>query len=265
MQDYVDSFKMGDVGDDLVSNMWPDVQNLVMNGTAKLLKVTGKAMGFTTLSAGPKAAQNFKVIPSTTYKLAFRFQQRSDNTDGEDRFQSWTDLSLTQVDVWWSNLNWIFGSQAGITFDVVSKNVFKPKDPLHPDAGGRKKDDPRDSPAERTRTNYKAFVDDNAENTVFLTGTINSAAAFTLEPLTGKSYTTYMPDIPHDRMATKADPFIVILAHEISHAIQYESMVSGYSHLKKEGRLRSETGGQSTIIGDELRQRLIDRKKGTDE
>jgi hypothetical protein len=274
VQTYLASLNVaGSARDDLLNNLWPDVQNELRDGTSKLLKVTGKAMGRTQLTAG-SAAQWIEVIPSTTYKLAFRFQQRPANTTQGDLYDKdgnakpqrfWTDLNVTQVDEWTSNLNWIFGSQAGITMDVVSKAPFTMDKPFSPSASGDFVPDGTRSMrfVEQTQIVYEAQgnVDDKAEDMVFMTGSVLGAKAFTVPPRTHKPFGSYLPDRPRDRMATKVDPFIVILAHEISHAIQREGFNQG-THLCRDGVLRS-AGAQSTIIGDELRPKLISRLPGS--
>jgi hypothetical protein len=260
---YLDDLDVtGDAQQNLLRSFVPVVQGEVSAG-AKLLAVTGKVKGSTSLQAG-RAAQSIEVLPASTYKVSFRFQLKPDNWTTKDRAYDsyghpvakfWTDLDRSQVDGWMSHLHWIFGSQVNIRVKLVSTDVFKPAKPMIPISSHTRLGSTGLTYTENTKIQYEPQVDDKADVTVFLTGEVDGGEGVTMAPRTRQSWAAYVRDNPHVPVTSNVDQFILTLAHEISHAIQLDST---NMHFCQDGVLRAQQR-ESTIIGDVLRRLLVAR------
>jgi hypothetical protein len=259
----------GSARQDLLNTMLPPVKTEVSNGSGKLLLVTGKTHGPTYLGAGAEQVV-VQVIPGAFYTLSFRFLQKPDFqvnpdwTQGElaqgarvysnaapDMKVTWTTRTLAEVDDWISNLNWIFGSQANITFQLGTKEPFHLDSPIAA---------PDKSASRRLLDSKK---DQDASFTMFMVGYVNEppAAAWSNVPPTagtGPGLTAMLPDHPK-APTTGSDPFMVTLAHELSHCIDRD--LGDDWHFDTDGILRS-TKIQSTKIGGTLRDQLVKPKGG---
>jgi hypothetical protein len=259
LERYLDDIDVsGDARKDLLDSMRTHVLAEAQTGRSKLLAVKGKMPGQkTTLQIG-REARNVEVIPAASYTVSFRFLQRCDACDDVDRSKdpvhlpTWTARNPAEVNGWISQLNWIFGSQANITFELGTAQWFGKDTPIAP-------------PDEKIGREVLAPQRDNdASFTVFVVGYVHSsgrAGAWTIPPERfgadrAGTWVTIMPDHPQ-APNVKSDPFILTLAHELSHAIQRDRLPGGM-HFCETGILRSATL-QTTKIGDLLRPLLVKR------
>ena len=277
------------------------VTDEVKRGVGKLLAVTGRVKGLTKLRAG-STIQNVEVIPATTYKVSFKLQQMggitkypteaeinaakstydilnkskqvTDNIvanlyrkDPYDRVLkdengnpvrqdvSWTKHNLSDVNNWMSQLNWIFGSQANITMELISPETFQPKTSILPVLDKRT----------QTLDNYKAYINGNADDTVILTGTVYGGWGFSTSLDRGKPWVSFVSDnVTGMPVTSSVDKFILLIAHEISHAIMNDQRGGGGTHFCQDRILRSQLS-ETTIIGDVLRPLLVNRGGSVDE
>jgi hypothetical protein len=218
---------------------------------SKLLVVKGKVARTTMLQAGP-ATQQVEVIRAASYTVSFMFLQRPAGKWDPDA-ALWTKRSPSEADDWISKLNWIFGSQANITFLLGTSQLL----PLDPPAY-------RDIVKKSDWDNFFDNRDPTADFTVFLcgdnlkfVGSKNDTVAESDQPPKGGSWATLIPDNPNRPGDDKPDEFIVILAHELSHCIQQDK---GNMHFCEEQTLRSR-GRQTTKIQNVLRSLLVNRGK----
>jgi hypothetical protein len=235
---YLDSLEVsGSVRKDLMDGVWPLIQHDLQSLYSKLFEVTGKVTGPATLQAG-KQSQKVEVIPSASYAVSFRFVRRSKAP--QDEPAAGTTRNPAEVTDWINNLNWIFGSQANVTFEKGSVAEVPLKHALGP----------------VTKTSFihnrlEAEIDRAADFTVFLVGKVGDVIAFSYVT-DDDSWLSLMPDHPNEPGA-KTDPFVLVLAHELSHCVQKDT---DNSHFCERGILRS-SGLQSTVIGDGLRPLLV--------
>jgi hypothetical protein len=241
---YLDSLEVsGSAKKDLMDGVWPLIQHELQSLYSKLFEVTGKVTGAAKLQAG-KMTQAVEVIPSASYTVSFRFLQRFRGDQEEPA--AGTKRSPAEVDDWISNLNWIFGSQANITFDKGTSAWVPLNHPLGPVSTKVFKDN-----------GLEPEKDDAADFTVFLVGKVDPGYnGHSYQPKTGESWVSMLSDYPQEP-EVKSDSFILVLAHELSHCVQKDL---GNTHFCQSRILRS-AGIQSTVIGDVLRPLLV--KPGT--
>jgi hypothetical protein len=223
---------------------------------SKLLAVKGRLPGKATLQAG-RATQKVAVLPAASYTVSFMFLQRPTGKWDPDA-ALWTTRSPSEVNDWISNLNWIFGSQANITFQLGTSQPLPMDPPVQNNIDEATK-----------KSAWKRFYgqrDNGADFTVFLCGdnllfdgTKNEIIAASDQPPEGGSWATIMPDHPVRYGDDNPDEFIVVLAHELSHCIQQDKSPGGM-HFSEEGTLRSK-GRQTTKIQEVLRSLLVSRGK----
>jgi hypothetical protein len=110
--------------------------------------------------------------------------------------------------------------------------------------------------------NFEPSRDNGADFTVFLAGSFSyergEIIAATYHPNKSGSWVTAMPDHPKRGHDVKSDQFMLVLAHELSHAIHNDPNATGGTHFCEAGFLRSR-GVETTKIDDLLRQLLIMR------
>jgi hypothetical protein len=184
-------------------------------------------------------------------KLYHRDRDGRINRD-DPQYPSWTRHSLSEVNNWMSHLNWIFGSQANITMELVIAETFQPDSPISPDA----------DQSQQTRDLYKPYINNKAEDTVFLTGTVYGGQGVTVSPgpgEPGEPWISFVGDhVGNVSVATSVDKFILLMAHEISHAIMKDARQPRGTHFCQNRILRSQLT-ETTIIGDVLRPLLVTR------
>jgi hypothetical protein len=228
----------------LLNTLLPMVHQEVWSLFSKLLAVKGKLIGRTTLRAG-RVTQAVEVIPAwTIYTVSFRFLRRPDVGGGAAQNVAGTGRSPAEVDEWVSQLNWIFGSQANITFQVGSSEWVQMEKPLGP------------LTLKLAQDHLESKKDDGADVTVFLVGKVAPPdSGFTYRSTDG-DWVVLVEDHPNEP-EVKSDPFILVLAHELSHFVMRDTH---NLHFCEDGILRSH-GIQTTKIGDLLRPLLV--KPGT--
>jgi hypothetical protein len=240
---YLDSLEVsGSARKDLMDKMWPLIQHDLLSLYSKLFEVTGKVLGPTTLQVG-KMTQKLEVIPWASYTVSFRFlKPYSGDKKRPDGPVAGTTRSPAEIDDWISNLNWIFGSQANITFEKGTSDWFTSETWLGPL-----------TQKSFTDLGFESKQDGAADITVFLVGVVGDAYAETY--LTkSDSWITLMPDRPPQTYTS--DPFIGTLAHELSHFVEDKDTKPRNAHFCEQGILRG-MKPESTKIGDVLRPRLV--------
>jgi hypothetical protein len=238
---------------DLAGRIIGPVQNEVGTaGDGKLFVVKGNLAGLMTLQAGD-TTKDIEVISPARYTVSFRFLlQPKEVSDSSPSI--WTKHTISEVDAWVSNLNWIFGSQANITFQLGTAQGFHAQDTLFPSLGHGQMEENFYNPKDSNRD----YRDKNANFTVFVVGPFNyegnaKVHAATNHPDDGGSWVTVIADDPvYDRIDYPPSRFIPVLCHELSHAIRkdyddFDGDPEGISSLKK----------QNTKIGPLLRDALL--------
>ena len=123
---------------------------------------------------------------------------------------SWTKRNISEVTNWMSQLHWIFGSQANITVELVSVEAFNRK----------RQSCPSSTNGTQTLDNYKSYINGNADDTVILTGTVYGGWGYSTPLDPGKPWVSFVSDNVTGMPATSSvNKFILLIAHEISHAI----------------------------------------------
>jgi hypothetical protein len=245
---------------DLLSRIYPPVQLEVADPgndfrppPSKLLVVKGNLPGKTTLKAGD-ATQDVEVFSPNRYTVSFRFLQPPKGVS-DPSLSLWTKRKRSEVVAWISKLNWIFGSQANITFRLGTAEVFWSHDAL---TSKIRHEDMADNfanlnPKEADRDHR----DNNSNFTVFLTGVVNyngdpQVYGATYHPDDGGSWVTVIADHPSYSYCEYPDQFIPVLAHELSHAIRKD-----YADFNDDPEGISSTKKQNTKIGPLLRDALL--------
>jgi hypothetical protein len=249
-ESYLDGIEVGGgARKDLLDTLVPTVQHEALSGFSKIFSVKGKIVGRTTLQAG-RVTQAIEVIPAwTIYTVSFRFLRRPGTGTGQGSGTSQkvagTRRGPAEVDEWISKLNWIFGSQANITFQVGTSEWVEADRPLGP------------VNLKIAQEHLESKKDDAADVTVFLVGEVAPPdSGFTYRPADGGSWAVCVEDDPNEP-GVQSDSFLLVLAHELSHFVMRDTQ---NIHFCEDGILRSH-GIQTTKIGDLLRPLLI--KPGT--
>lgn len=249
-ESYLDGIEVsGGARKDLLNTLVPPVQHEALSGFSKVLSVKGKMVGRTTLQAG-RVTQAIEVVPAwTIYTVSFRFLRRPDPGEGQGSGRpqkaAGTRRGPAEVDEWISRLNWIFGSQANITFQVGTSEWVETDRPLGP------------VNLKVAQQYLESKKDEAADVTVFLVGAVAPPdSGFTYRPANGGSWVVLVEDDPNEP-GVKSDPFLLVLAHELSHFVMRDTH---NIHFCEDGILRSH-GIQTTRIGDLLRPLLV--KPGT--
>jgi hypothetical protein len=243
----------GDVSDGLVHSIEPAMTKELHDGSSKLYSVEGKVVCKSDLGTGTngdidKTNPSVFVFPKPrTYKVSFRFLAQQAKYPNA----TWTRRNTTEVDAWISHLNWIYGSQAGIKFELGTTEPFDSLDPLT---------------SQIYRQHQKAYFeprrDNKADITVFLPGYFNFKGDSNVhaetyhppdwgEPPDKGSWVIRIADDPDYNYIKYPDRFISALAHELSHAIRNDTKESTPD---EEGI--SSTVTRNTKIGPRLRVQL---------
>jgi hypothetical protein len=217
------------------------------DGSGKLFVVEGKVVGTTTIGTGTNGDPTFTspyvdVFTPKRYKVSFRFlarahafvenprwsqeeleEQRSEykKETPETAIEIWTGRSTMEAPAWISHLSWIYGSQAGIKFELGTAEGFYSKKPLN---SALQHDE--------MKNNFEKERDNNAKFTVFLPGRFNYEESNSgvygvtypppdwTKPSDGGSFVTAIADHPNYSYCHYPDQIIPVLAHELSHAIR---------------------------------------------
>lgn len=239
---------------DLLNRIYPTLRNGPVCDDwprDKLFEVKGKLPGKTTLQAG-KVTQNVEVLNPTKYTVSFKFVQPPENPTGDLLKNSlWTTHNASEVNGWISKLNWIFGSQTNITFQLGKSEPlrFKPYKRNY-------------MQLDKDLDEFNGYRDSAANFTVFLCGDQldirtdsrnGSPPATTWQPDDGLSWVIIMRDHPQRAGDVTADEFSLSLAHELSHAIQLDHRDT---HYDEDLTLRSNKR-QTAMIGNVLWPMLV--------
>jgi hypothetical protein len=239
---YLDSLDVsGSARKDLMDKMWPIIQYELQSLHIKMFRVKGKVLGPTKLEYG-KTTQQVEVITSASYTVSFRFlKPYSGAGTRPDGPVAGTTHSPAEIDDWIANLNWIFGSQANVTFEKGTSDWFTSETWLGPL-----------TKKSFIELGFESKQDGAADVTVCLVGVVGDVVALTYKTKTD-SWITLVPDRPSQTYYT-SDTFIGVLAHELSHFVEKDE---ANTHFCGTGFLRAWTPPESTLIGDVLRPLLV--------
>jgi hypothetical protein len=226
------------VAEDSMKAYWGAMHNSLNFGLhSRLLFVTGKVPGLTEIKAvyrGIPLTLEVAVVPHLFFTVAFKFLQHLDESGNMKVMTPWE-----PSDGRWliNKLNWIYGPQANITFEMVEADWVKIDKSL-------------DQPlSEKNFLNYVVKQKNKrADLTIFFVGRWKGGEA------SGTYFANEQAAVvegnPNDPVGPGADPFLVTLAHEVAHFLTFEQDSVTFHHDRPNVLLS--TGLQSTKLDKQL-------------
>jgi hypothetical protein len=226
------------VDEESARSYWGSMYN-TLNHTShsRLLFVNGKKNGLSEIAAvsGSTSVKiEVAVVPHLSFTVAFKFLQHLDESGQMKTLTPW-DPSDGQWLI--KKLNWIYGLQANISFELLDSEWVRVDKVLGEPLG---------------EAAFLNFVVDkknkNADLNVFLVGRWKGGEA-------GGTYfanekAAVVEGNPTDPVAPDSDPFLVTLAHEVAHFLTFEQVSAVFHHNRPDVLLSS--GIQSSRLDKQL-------------
>jgi len=210
------------------------------DGVARALKISPKDTGIPELKAvrgNSSITLQVAILPPKDFTIAFRFLKRHDQSGNVINATRWT-----PDDVPWflTKLNWTFGAQINIFFNLVDAAWFTVEKALGPKIS-------RDV----FRKDIVPFKRRGADLTCFLVGDYDAMATEAAGEYLPDEQVCVVVDEGNPPVFDRGEAFIGVMAHEVGHFLHHKRNLPGSGHHGRSGILLS-SGRESLSLDKEL-------------